>query len=162
MATGLHPADVALLRRLGTLVDVIDPVPESVVATGKGLFAFRDPDAALMEAVDTAVLPGSAVRGGWPSRVHFFEFDGGTPVSLDVELTVSDRSCEVLGTVTPSAGGPVPSGWTVVLETTGTRVVAEVEPDGRFVVEAVPLGMVRFLLDRGDAVPVATPWVDAR
>ena len=154
----IHPADADLLTRLGAIAAVVDPVPEALVAMGKGLFAFRDPDAALMEIVETlAVREGTA--GEPASRMHFFEFDD---VSLDVEITVGPHFCDILGVVVTAGGGPVPQGWRLVAETTSARFSAAVEADGRFSLTRVPQGMLRFRLERDGASAVATPWVDAR
>ncbi|MEP6797225.1 MAG: carboxypeptidase regulatory-like domain-containing protein, partial [Lapillicoccus sp.] len=92
-------------------------------------------------------------------RMHFFEFD---EVSLDVELTVDDLFCGVIGAVTMSSGSSVPAGWSIQLETTSATYASVVEADGRFTFTRVPLGMIRFQLDRSDAVKVTTPWLDAR
>ena len=155
---GVHDADAALLRQLGTIVDVVDPVPDDVIATGKALFAFRDVDGELMQVVDTQGLE-SAVRGPSASRLHFFELGD---VSLDVELTIGDPFAEVLGAVVLTSGDPVPTGWSVVLETTSASYSRGVEPDGRFTLTHVPLGLVRFRMERGADTPLTTPWVDAR
>ncbi|MEO7059777.1 MAG: carboxypeptidase regulatory-like domain-containing protein [Lapillicoccus sp.] len=155
----IHPVDAEMLARLGAIVDVVDPVPPQLVEMGRALFAFRDPDAELMHVVDTADLAGTAVRSGWPSRMHFFEFD---EVSLDVELTVSDTFCAVLGAVTTASGAEVPAGWSIVVETPSATYTAPVAEEGRFELARVPLGMIRFTLDRVDAGRVTTPWLDAR
>ncbi len=158
----MHPVDVRMLEQLGAIVAVVDPVPPELVEMGRALFAFRDPDAAVMEAVETdelGVSLMSAVRSGWPSRMHFFEFE---EVSLDVELTVDDSFCAALGAVTAATGDAVPAGWSVVLETTSATWTCGVGGDGRFEFARAPLGMIRFHLDRVGAVRVTTPWLDAR
>jgi len=155
---GVDDADAALLRQLGTIVDVVDPVPDDVIATGKALFAFRDVETELMGVVDTQGLD-SAVRGPSSSRLHFFELGD---VSLDVELSIGDPFTEVLGAVVLTSGDPVPTGWSMVLETTSASYSTGVEPDGRFTLTHVPLGLVRFRMERGPDTPLTTPWVDAR
>lgn len=168
---GMHPVDAQMLEQLGAIVAVVDPVPAELVEMGRQLFAFRDPDAALLEAVvvdhpgdgDEATGSGApvllAVRSGWPSRMHFFEFE---EVSLDIELTVGDAFCAVLGAVTTVTGEAVPTGWSVVLETTSESYTCAVGEDGRFAFERVPLGMVRLHLDRGEDTRPTSPWLDAR
>ena len=161
----MHPADARLLHRLGAVVDVVDPVPDALVEAGKALFALRGEGAALMRRVDADALAG--VRGETASRMHFFELDAdpdadraGESISLDVEVTPSGPFVDVLGAV--DTGAAVPTGWTLVVETPSARYVAAVDVDGRFVVSRVPTGMLRFRLEREGAVPVTTPWVDAR
>lgn len=158
---GMHPVDVRMLQQLGAIVSVVDPVPAELVEMGRHLFAFRDPDAALMESalsdgLGSSVL--SAVRSGWPSRMHFFEFG---EVSLDLELSVGDAFCAVLGAVTAATGDAVPEGWSVVLETTSATWTSGVGADGRFEFARAPLGMIRLHLDRADAGRATTPWLDA-
>ncbi len=155
---GVHDADADLLQQLGLIVDVVDPVPDGVIATGKALFALRDVDAELMQVVETDALE-SAVRGPSASRMHFFELGD---LSLDVELTIGDPFAEVLGAVVLTSGEPVPTGCTVVLETTSASYSTGVEPDGRFTLTHVPLGLLRFRMERSDHPPLLTPWVDAR
>ena len=170
---GMHPVDAQMLEQLGAIVAVVDPVPPERLEMGRGLFAFRDPDAALMDAVAVHELDGltgsgassasgaalSAVRSGWPSRMHFFEFE---EVSLDVELTVGDAFCAVLGAVTTATGEAIPAGGSVVLETTSATYSSVVGGDGRFAFARFPLGMVRFHLDRGEGTRATSPWLDAR
>ncbi|MDQ2756526.1 MAG: carboxypeptidase regulatory-like domain-containing protein [Actinomycetota bacterium] len=155
---GVHDADAALLGQLGTIVDVVDPVPADVIAAAKALFALRDVDAELMQVVDTDGLQ-SAVRGPSARRMHFFELGD---VAVDVELTIGDPFAEVLGAVVLTSGEPVPPGWSMVLETTSASYSTPVEPDGRFTLARVPLGLVRFRMERGSDAPLTTPWVDAR
>ncbi|MEO3937335.1 carboxypeptidase regulatory-like domain-containing protein [Dermatophilaceae bacterium Soc4.6] len=155
---GVHDADAELLARLGVLLDVVDPVPDDVIASSKALFSFRDLDAQLMQVVDGQGLE-SAVRGPSASRIHFFELGD---VSLDVELAIRDPFAEVLGAVVLVSGEPVPAGWSVVLETTSASYSTGVEPDGRFALSRVPLGLVRFRMECGEQAPLTTPWVDAR
>ena len=162
---GLRPVDAQMLEQLGAIVAVVDPVPPELLQMGRALFAFRDPDAAVMDPVELGGLDEldgsvlSAVRSGWPSRMHFFEFD---EVSLDVELTVGETFGAVLGAVTTATGDAVPPGWSVVLETTSATWTSAVAGDGRFAFARVPLGMIRFTLDRENAARVISPWLDAR
>jgi hypothetical protein len=82
--SGLDEADIELIERLGAIANIIDPVPEDVRERGRALFAFRDPDADLMDIVELEDHRVEAVRGDAPtSRMHFFEFG---EISLDVEL----------------------------------------------------------------------------
>ena len=48
----LEESDLRLLERLGVVADIVDPVPDHVREMSRALFAFRDPDAELMEAVE--------------------------------------------------------------------------------------------------------------
>ena len=111
-SSGLDDADIELLERLGAIAAVVDPVPDHVREMSRALFAFRDPDAELMEVVELDGDRLEAVRGTSPtSRMHFFEFG---ELSIDVELTVSGEFCEVVGVVADPGGS---DGTSVTLDT---------------------------------------------
>ena len=43
-SSDLDEADIELLRRLGAIAEVLDPVPDHVRQTSRALFSLRDPD----------------------------------------------------------------------------------------------------------------------
>lgn len=147
-------ADVQLIERLAAIVDTLDPVPPHVRDMGPALFALRDLDTELMEAieVDTGL---EAIRGTAPtSRMHFFEFG---QVSLDVELTTTAGFCDVVGAVA-DPGTHVDT--SVTLQTTSASFTNTLDGDGRFEMRRVPVGMVRIVLDRQDRPRLTTPWFE--
>jgi hypothetical protein len=155
-SSGLDDADNELLERLGAIAAVVDPVPDHVREMSRALFAFRDPDAELMEVVELDGDRIEAVRGTSPtSRMHFFEFG---ELSIDVELTVSGQFCEVVGVVADPGGS---DGTSVTLDTLSASFTTVPDAEGRFDVRRVPAGMVRITLERGTRAKVATPWFDA-
>jgi hypothetical protein len=155
-SSGLDDADIELLERLGAIAAVVDPVPDHVREMSRALFAFRDPDAELMEVVELDGDRIEAVRGTSPtSRMHFFEFG---ELSIDVELTVSGEFCEVVGVVADPGGS---DGTSVTLDTLSASFTTVPDAEGRFDVRRVPAGMVRITLERGTRAKVATPWFDA-
>jgi hypothetical protein len=155
-SSGLDDADIELLERLGAIAAVVDPVPDHVREMSRALFAFRDPDAELMEVVELDGDRIEAVRGTSPtSRMHFFEFG---ELSIDVELTVSGQFCEVVGVVADPGGS---DGTSVTLDTLSASFTTVPDAEGRFDVRRVPAGMVRITLERGTRAKVATPWFDA-
>jgi hypothetical protein len=97
-----------------------------------------------------------AVRGTSPtSRMHFFEFGA---LSVDVELTVTDEFCDVVGVVADPGGS---AGTSLTLDTISASFTTMPDEDGRFEVRQVPTGMVRLCLRRGPRSTVTTPWFDA-
>ena len=155
-SSGLDDADIELLERLGAIAAVVDPVPDHVREMSRALFAFRDPDAELMEVVELDGDRLEAVRGTSPtSRMHFFEFG---ELSIDVELTVSGEFCEVVGVVADPGGS---DGTSVTLDTVSASFTTVPDAEGRFDLRRVPTGMVRITLERGTRAKVATPWFDA-
>ncbi len=152
----LDQADIELLERLGAIAQVVDPVPDHVRELSRALFAFRRPDAELMEIVELESEQLEAVRGSAPtSRMHFFEFG---ELSVDVELTVSGGFCDVVGVVADPGGS---DGTSVTLDTMSASFTTIPDEEGRFDVRRVPAGMVRLTLERGTRATVATPWFDA-
>ena len=155
-SSDLDEADIELLRRLGAIAEVLDPVPDHVRQTSRALFSLRDPDADLMEVVALDGDQLEAVRGGAPtSRMHFFEFG---ELSVDVELTVTDEFCDVVGVVADPGGS---AGTSLTLDTISASFTTMPDEDGRFEVRQVPTGMVRLCLRRGPRSKVTTPWFDA-
>ena len=156
-SSGLDEADIELLERLGAIADIVDPVPDHVREMGRALFAFRDPDAELMQVVELDGGQLEAVRGSAPtSRMHFFEFG---ELSLDLELTVSGGFCDVVGVFTHPGG---PAGASVTLDTVGASFTTEPDDDGRFEFRRVPVGMARIAVAREGAERHVTPWFEAR
>ena len=153
----LEEADIELLERLGAIADIVDPVPDHVREMGRALFAFRDPDAELMQVVELDGDRLEAVRGSAPtSRLHFFEFG---ELSLDLELTVSAGFCDVVGVFTHPGG---PAGASVTLDTVGASFTTTPDEDGRFEVRRVPAGMARITVAREGEERHVTPWFEAR
>jgi hypothetical protein len=156
-SSGLDEADIQLLERLGAIADIVDPVPEHVLEMSRALFAFRDPDAELMQAVELEGDRVAAVRGSAPtSRLHFFEFG---ELSLDLELTISGGFCDVVGVFTHPGG---PGGASVTVDTVGASFTTEPDADGRFEVRRVPVGMARITVTREGEDRHVTPWFEAR
>jgi hypothetical protein len=155
-SSAMDDADIELLERLGAIAAVVDPVPDHVFEMSRALFAFRDPDAELMEVVELDGDRLEAVRGTSPtSRMHFFEFG---ELSIDLELTVSGEFCEVVGVVADPGGS---DGTSVTLDTVSASFTTVPDAEGRFDLRRVPVGMVRITLERGTRAKVATPWFDA-
>lgn len=154
MATDLHPEDIALLERLGTIAAIVDPVPPDVIELGKAAFSFRLTDAELMQLIsDESAVAG--VRGGATSHMFFFELPS---LTVDVEVTVRDDVAAVLGVVVGSDIGVGAS--TVTLATPAVSFTTTTDTEGRFEIANVPPGMMRLTLERGTVAPAATPWFE--
>ena len=155
-SSDLDEADIELLRRLGAIAEVLDPVPDHVRQTSRALFSLRDPDVELMRAVEVDADRLESVRGTSPtSRMHFFEFGA---LSVDVELTVSGGFCDVVGVIADPAGSMSGS---VTIDTTAASFTTGLDDDGRFELRHIPTGMCRLSLERGSRPKVSTPWFEA-
>ncbi|HEV7189543.1 MAG TPA: hypothetical protein VGN28_16750 [Blastococcus sp.] len=155
-SSDLDEADIELLRRLGAIAEVLDPVPDHVRQTSRALFSLRDPDVELMRAVEVDADRLESVRGTSPtSRMHFFEFGA---LSVDVELTVSGGFCDVVGVIADPAGSMSGS---VTIDTTAASFTTGLDDDGRFELRHIPTGMCRLSLERRSRPKVSTPWFEA-
>ena len=158
------PAYEALLARLGAIADVVDPVPDHVLATGRALFAFRDPDAELLTALAVDSDRLQAVRGTAPtSRLHFFEVGD---LSIDVEVTSESGLCGLVGVLVDGSPEAAPGGArdpvdsAVTVDTPSAAFTTAPDAAGRFTVSGVPRGVARITLWRPDRTRVATPWFE--
>ncbi|MDN5795261.1 MAG: carboxypeptidase regulatory-like domain-containing protein [Intrasporangium sp.] len=153
----LHPDDAAILDRLHAIVEIVDPVPPDVVEMGKAAFMLHHVDAELMTMLDVPVPQGVLRAGLASSRVHFFEHDD---VSIDVEVTRRGDFAQAVGVVTDTGDpGLLPDGH-IVLETASSSVTVDLDR-GRFVVDRVPLGLVRLVLEKGGERVLSTGWFEA-
>jgi hypothetical protein len=146
--------DEALLMRLGTVLDELDPVPPEVLTEGRALFGLRRLDEELAELVrDSAEDRGGllAVRGEGDVRLISFETG---PVTVEVQVTergsVRDLVAQVTGTALVGAE----------VETSAGRRDIPIE-DSLFTVEDVPAGFLRLRLHTVAGRHLVTSWVRA-
>ena len=123
---------------------------------GRAAFAFRDPDAELMNAVATDAPELAGVRlAATTSRLHFFEFG---ELSIDLEVTTYRGFAKLLGVVTDPAGT---SGRTMTVDSRAATFTTEVDPSGRFTFGQVPAGLIRLQIDGPDDRQLVTQWFEA-
>jgi hypothetical protein len=152
-ASELHPDDAALLERLGDIAAVVDPVPEDVVEAGKVAFRLYRPDVDVMALVSESNL--AAVRAASPtSHMHFFELGS---VSMDVEVTLRDGFCSIVGVVADSAGAHQ---YAVTLETASATFSTTPDDGGRFDLVRVPEALMRITIEDETGGRLTTPWFE--
>jgi hypothetical protein len=137
---GLKAAsDRDLLDALALLVDDLDPTPESVAVRARSALVERS-----SSEVITLRLLSDSVHA--PGRTRELAFTG-----LDLRFDPVVGGWEVTG--------PARAGTSVVARWPGGQVTAAVSA-GRFHVERVPFGPVRFVLRGADASgrDHVTPW----
>jgi hypothetical protein len=137
MRLGFACTDRELLDALALVVDVLDPIPESLVAWAWSALAERADAVALRLLSDSVHVEP---RGG-ARRVVF--------AGLVLRLDRVDGGLSVTGFA--------PGAAVAVLRWPGDGVAAAVGADGSFHVERVPFGPVRCVL-RGAGRDRATPW----
>jgi hypothetical protein len=161
--TPVPEPDDALLRRLGAMLNSVDPVPEDVLVAARAAFRMARLDAELAElSYDSLVTqspvsdprarePELVLRSDQGPRLLTFE-----AADLRVEVQVEDAGdgARLLGQLEPRGPGLVE-----IRDLTGRSLVeAEVDQAGRFVVERIPSGAVSLVCRRTDARPTATEW----
>jgi hypothetical protein len=154
----LHPDDIALLERLGGIVELVDPVPPDVVELGKAAFALHHADTALMTMVDEA-MSGAALRATDSVRgtSHLLVFEHG-PVSIELDVTWRGDFGRILGVVVDDSGAAT-AGAHLVLETPSLTRTVDLE-DARFTFDRVPLGLARIVLEQSGERIMSTTWFD--
>ena len=148
------PQDRALLAELRRVLEIVDPVPPSVVELGKAAYALRSLDDELMLLVELAAEPAGAVRSAATSRMHFFELG---PVSIDIDVRTSGDEVSVVGVVVDADGV---DGARVTVSTPSSSVTAEIDDAGRFEVSNLSSGLLRITLDRASGGRAVTPWFE--
>jgi hypothetical protein len=153
----LHPEDLALLERLGSIVELVDPVSPDVVELGRAAFALRNADTAVMTMV-TEAMSGAGLRGTdsgrGASRLLVFEH---APVSIELEVTWRGAFGRILGVVEGSE--PITAGAQLVLETPSSTRTVDLE-HARFTFDRIPLGLARIVLEQSGERIMSTRWFD--
>lgn len=154
----LNPDDIALLERLGAIVELVDPVPPDVVELGKTAFALHHADTALMTMV-TDAMSGAGLRATESARgtSHLLVFEHG-PVSIELDVTRRGDFGRILGVVVDDSGA-VAAGSHLVLETPSSTRTVDLE-DARFTFDRVPLGLARIVVEQSGERIMSTTWFD--
>ncbi|GIJ24810.1 hypothetical protein [Micromonospora lutea] len=157
-------ADDPLLAPLGDLIRAADAPPAAAAELAKQSFGLRQVDTELAALVaDSAVdVVGTAVRAGKEAtapRLLTFEVAGPTetdePQAVEVEVSPSGRYRRLLGQLQPPAAARVE-----VRQAAGDAVrQVDADDQGRFVVEAVGVGLMRLTWQRPGRNAITTAWV---
>src|SRR5690606_21125006 len=124
----------ALLTRLGSALDAVDPVPDAALAAAYESLSWHDPDAALAELVLDSLTASASVRARPDTGPRLLTFTAGE-LSIEVEVAGTGEHCRLVGQVVP----PQPASVEVRWKGGSTDVTAD--ELGRFSVDAVPRGM---------------------
>lgn len=149
--SNLHPADEALLRRLGAIALEADPAPDFVLEAARAAWTMRRLDTELAELVYDSASQTAGVRGAG-QRLLTFEFG---EALLELQVTARGKVVDLLGQLLGVPG----SGTRVCLDTASGPVEAAVAEDGAFRLEHVPAGQVRLQVAAPDRAGWATRWV---
>jgi hypothetical protein len=152
MTVPLESDDALLLRRLGAVLDRVDPTPPQVATEARALLGLRRLDEELAELVRDSVEDRGgllAVRGEGDVRLISFETG---PVTVELQVTergaVRDLVAQVTGAALVAAE----------VETAAGRREVPIE-DSLFTVDEVPAGLLRLRLHTVTGRDLVTSWV---
>jgi hypothetical protein len=148
-------SDAALLRELGLVLGVQDPVPAEAVQAAKASFTWRTVDAELAALTyDSAddQRPLELVRGAGPSRLLTFEAEG---LTIEAEVAAVGSTRRLVCQLVP------PQVAEVEVQAADATVRTTADQLGRFTVEGVPPGPVRLrcIPAAPPRRPVVTQWM---
>lgn len=142
----MTPTDEALLRRIGDVLDQVDPPPQLTFDAARAAFELRDLDAELIPLIEQAQL--TAVRG---ESSHAFTFAVGD-VEIELAANRARFGWALVGQlVTTSAAD------SITVQTLTSRDTVPLDELGRFRAD-VTAGPVMLRLSIADR-PLRTDWV---
>lgn len=145
--------DHALLARLGTTFETIDPVPSDVLDLARAGLAWRDLDAALAELVADSRMDTARARTRRASGPRLLTFEAGG-LTIEVEVAEDGQNRRLLGQLVP------PSRAGVVVRWADGQVNVETDEIGRFSATGIPAGQVSISCTLNRLTkPVVTSWV---
>ena len=142
----LDEDDEELLRILRECHEQLDPMPDSLVQRSLFAIAVQDIDAEVFQLAEQYLLEPSGARGGdgegggEEARVVTFDSD-----SLTIMIRISQLSSGVRidGWLAP------PQSCRVELRSGERIVAADVDAEGRFVLDAIPRGLAQLVVRLG-------------
>ncbi len=92
--------DAVLEEELRRIIELVDPVPENLLAAAMGCYTWRSIDSELAELVFDSVAEdhGVLVRGADPARLLSFEAPG---LTLDIQVSGAGEARRILGQLAP-------------------------------------------------------------
>lgn len=144
--------DDALLDRLRSVVDEVDPVPREVTEAAFAALATRRLDDELAELVADSEVGSAWLVRNRTDNVRLLSFESAA-VSVELQLTASRSGVALRGLVSGAAGE-------VTVETPGGGVrTAALDGGGWFTVHDVAPGLLRLRLQAAGGAQVVTSWV---
>ncbi|MGY1843782.1 hypothetical protein [Modestobacter sp. SYSU DS0875] len=144
-------ADERLLHDLARVARDRDPVPADLLEFARQALTWRTVDAELAELTADSREVAVAVRGT-SDDVRLLTFSAGD-LRLDVEVLTEGATRRLVGELSP--GQPA----RVVLEHAGGTLTEETDELGRFLLEGVPVGLVRLRCVPAGGAEFITPWL---
>lgn len=145
------PGDDPLVRRLRTMYDEVDPVPEHVIEAAIAAAAWRTLDDELMALLTDSALDPAGVRGDDGPRLLTF---GGETGSVEVEISAGSEGIRLIGFLLPAATAAV------TVRHGGGEAQARADEAGRFRVTGIRPGPVSLVVvPEGAGSRLVTEWL---
>ncbi|TDB83530.1 hypothetical protein E1264_28080 [Actinomadura sp. KC216] len=145
--------DDELLAGIRDAFNVLDPVPDGVLAAARASIAWRAEGATLAElARDRGGQPAAGLRGA-AGRVLTFACPG---TEVEIEVAEHGRDRELTGRLVPSAPALVQVRHR---DLPPDAITTRAEPAGLFCVPRVPAGLVSLVFRLDDGTSIVTSWI---
>jgi hypothetical protein len=146
----LDPADRELMAEVRTVLDSVDPVPESVRAAARAALTWLTIDAELAALAEDSTLAVAGVRSTSDTRSLTFESEAGV---LAFEITADGETRQIVGQADRPAD--------LTVRHNADPITVATDAQGRFRIEGVQAGPVSLhcvFRDTPDA-PIVTSWI---
>jgi hypothetical protein len=148
--------DEAMLARLRSIAQEVDPVPEHFYELGHEVFSLQRIDDELAELVADSRVDAQAVRATVTAAIRMLSFHCRV-MTIEIQVTREGGVTSVLGQLMRD----VPQDGRADLESTGGALSsAPIEAGDRFEFSEVPATMVRFRIETPGSAAVTTTWVE--
>lgn len=146
----LDEHDEDLLRTLRECHEQLDPMPDSVVQRSLFALAVQDIDAEVFQLAEQYQLESSGMRGGASNGDADGEGEEARVVTFDSDsLTIMIRISQLDGGVRIDGWLAPPQACRVELRSGARTVDADVDAEGRFVLDAIPRGLAQLVVRLG-------------
>jgi hypothetical protein len=138
----LDARDEELLGLLRECHETLDPMPDSLVQRSLFAIDLQDLDAEVFRLAERHDLASAGARGE-EARVVTFDSDS---LTVMIRINPQDRTVRIDGWLAP------PQACRVEVRSGERTLDADVDAEGRFVVEAIPRGLAQLVVRLGEAL----------
>lgn len=148
--TELNPADLRLLAEVRSVLDEVDPVPDSVLTSARAALTWLTIDAELAALAEDSALASAGVRSTGPTRSLTFESDAGV---LAFEVSGDGDARQIVGQADRPAD--------LTVRHNGAPITVATDEQGRFRIDGVLAGPVSLHCVFRDTPesPIVTSWI---
>jgi hypothetical protein len=148
--TDLNPADRRLLAEVRSVLDDLDPVPDSVLTSARAALTWLTIDAELAALAEDTALASAGVRSAGLKRSLTFESESGV---LAFEVSEDGETRQIVGQADRPAD--------LTVRHNGDPITVATDEQGRFRISGVLAGPVSLHCVFRDTpeTPIVTSWI---